>query len=162
MIEKRRNDSCGALINLNDWCKKRLNESSPFYEFAFSIQTTTTTTKIIETCSPQFSAVSKSIGKPVHMSECKCCTMKVKCAQGINKIFIPKAFLSVAMLLSQKKQMRSPFYAILAQDICSKFQFFSPSVLLSVCAFFFDFFLSLFFFSMTFVLIKLSTGVSKC
>lgn len=58
------------------------------------------------------------------MSECKCCTMKVKCAQGINKIFISKAFLSVAILLSQKRQMRSPFYAILAQDICSKFHFF--------------------------------------
>lgn len=41
------------------------------------------------------------------MGECKCCTMKVKCAHGIKKIFISKAFLSVAMLLSQKADLRN-------------------------------------------------------
>lgn len=71
----------------------------------------------------QFSPVDRSVSQ-AHMSECKCCTMKVKWTQGINKIFISKAFLSVAMLLSEKRQMRSTFYAILAQHIFSQFHFF--------------------------------------
>lgn len=62
----------------------------------------------------------------IVIGECKCCTMKVKFAQGINKIFISKAFLSVAMLLSQKSQIRDRCFRNINKqvDFCMDFTFF--------------------------------------
>lgn len=61
----------------------------------------------------------------IVIGECKCCTMKVKFAQGINKIFISKAFLSVAMLLSQKSQIRDRCFRNINKqvDFCMDFTF---------------------------------------